>query len=545
MRPPIEPPEGVGRGRPPPVLVVVGEELRLVGRHIHVDRAFRLAGLAGKTEVEGLLHVGVVPTAVERIPFQQLEQQVGAATGGVHLLARRLEARAHRPGEAPALADPEAARRRPGEAAPVLLEAEVRVQRGRVVVGSVTEVLVRGVGVDHLARVHLPIGIPEALERAHRLHEVGPEHLDQVVGVRLSVAVLAGERAAVGENEVGRLVEEAEERPDARLALQVEADARVHAALAVVAEEDAREPVPAEQLREVPQVPAEPLGRNGRILEARPGFELPRNPAGSDRRLAHRPDPPLPLAIGHDLDRRRAPVSLRERRLEAPRAVDRLRFAVGSELGEQPGTPGRVERDVVGEQIRLEHVPGHRLVDRLETDRAVLEDREDVVRGRELVVVGDDGERAVPGTGNETDGRLEHEGARALRPDQRARDVEAPLGQQLVEVVARDAAGDVRVLLADEAAVAVAEIAQPPVDLAGPSAGRGQPLELGVVRSADPEPDAVVGEHVELLDVVGRAAGHHRVHATRVVPDHPAERAVAVRGRIRPEREPVLLGRVA
>ena len=46
------------------------------------------------------------------------------------------------------------------------------------------------------------------------------------------------------------------------------------------------------------------------------------------------------------------------------------------------------------------------------------------------------------------------------------------------------------------------------------------------------------------IDVLFRLAGHHRMHAARVVADHAAERAAAVRRRIGAEREVVGLARV-
>ena len=52
-----------------------------------------------------------------------------------------------------------------------------------------------------------------------------------------------------------------------------------------------------------------------------------------------------------------------------------------------------------------------------------------------------------------------------------ARDVEAVLGQQLVEVVAGDAPRDARKFRANEIAVAIADRLQSRVDLAAASAG--------------------------------------------------------------------------
>ena len=58
-------------------------------------------------------------------------------------------------------------------------------------------------------------------------------------------------------------------------------------------------------------------------------------------------------------------------------------------------------------------------------------------------------------------------------------------------------------------------------------------------------PRAVVQHDVERVDVVDGLAAHQRVHAARVVADHAAERAAAVRRRIGRERQVVHFGGVA
>src|SRR5205823_2726570 len=96
---------------------------------------------------------------------------------------------------------------------------------------------------------------------------------------RLAVAVLARERAAELEHEIGRLVEERAELLDSGLALEVEVPARVHAALPVVAVEGAVVLVLPGQLAQAAEVRAELRGRNGRVLPALVGVGL----AGNER----------------------------------------------------------------------------------------------------------------------------------------------------------------------------------------------------------------------------------------------------------------------
>ena len=56
---------------------------------------------------------------------------------------------------------------------------------------------------------------------------------------------------------------------------------------------------------------------------------------------------------------------------------------------------------------------------------------------------------------------------------------------------------------------------------------------------------AVIGEDVELLDIVRGAPGHHRMHAAGIVAEHAAERVVVVRRRVGAEGQMMLLGGVA
>src|SRR5436190_23938559 len=99
--------------RPQTPFVVMREELRLVRRHVDIHRTFALASLAGKTEIERVLHVLVLPSAVERIALEHLEEQAGATTRRMRLFACRPIARTHCPAfVAATLADADAPDRR-------------------------------------------------------------------------------------------------------------------------------------------------------------------------------------------------------------------------------------------------------------------------------------------------------------------------------------------------------------------------------------------------------------------------------------------------
>ena len=147
--------------------------------------------------------------SVTRLAVEHLVQQPRAAAGRVHLLARRDEARAHHVHAVglAAAADADAADRRVADLAVILRVGEGDARPGRR--ARELEVGVERARVDDLARVHLPVGVPDPLELAERLHELVAEHAREQLGARLPVAVLARERAAVGDDEVGRLLDEA------------------------------------------------------------------------------------------------------------------------------------------------------------------------------------------------------------------------------------------------------------------------------------------------------------------------------------------------
>src|SRR5512142_1264669 len=121
---------------------MVREELRLVRRHVNVQRTVTLAALARETQVERLVDALVGPAARDRIALHHLEQHPRAAARRVLLLARHAIARAHRAVLlAPALTHPEAAECRVCEA-PVGPVVEERRDHGWVIARTEAQVLV-------------------------------------------------------------------------------------------------------------------------------------------------------------------------------------------------------------------------------------------------------------------------------------------------------------------------------------------------------------------------------------------------------------------
>lgn len=145
------------------------------------------------------------------------------------------------------------------------------------------------------------------------------------------------------------------------------------------------------------------------------------------------------------------------------------------------------------------------VVDGLQTGRFRLQDGGDVVGGGGDVGITDGKQRSRRWFGHQPQLRLQDRHARPLGAYEGAGEVRPSLGKELVKRVARDPAGDVGEAGSDQLGVAVPQGAQPGVDLAAPATFRRQPDERVVERGSEPEAKAVVRQHVERLDEIGRA----------------------------------------
>src|SRR5687767_9479736 len=156
-------------------LVVVSEELGLVGGHVNADRAFRFAGFARETQVERMFDLVTLPSRGDRLTTQHLEQQVRTTPGRVLFIARDHVARAHRAGISLAtLPDADTAQRRSCDAA---LHGQWKERPNRRwLVSGPAQVLGGPVRVHDLAGIHQAIRIPNLLELPERADERVAEH---------------------------------------------------------------------------------------------------------------------------------------------------------------------------------------------------------------------------------------------------------------------------------------------------------------------------------------------------------------------------------
>ena len=119
----------------------------------------------------------------------------------------------------------------------------------------------------------------------------GPNIFGQESGARLAVAVLARERAAEAENQIGGALDEFAEAAEAFAGAEVEVRPQMRAALAIVAVDRGAVAVLVHQSGEAAQISAELRGRNGSVFPAFAAVRLAGNEdSGAERGVADAPD---------------------------------------------------------------------------------------------------------------------------------------------------------------------------------------------------------------------------------------------------------------
>ena len=458
-RPQVDVAEGVGAARTHAAFVVVRQELGFVRGHVDADRAIAFASFAGQAEIERLFDFFAAPAVADdsissTLALGHLPEQVGAAARGVFFVVRGAVAGAHQAAFfAAALAHAHAAQSGLGQAAVVGGELEIGFRFPGGVVSAEAKILVEFVRLDQLAGIHLPFGIPCRLEFAEGLNQFRAEHFWKQFAAGLAVAVFAGNGAAIADHEVGSGFHKLAELGDTVFRLQVEIDAVVNAAMAEVAVERALVAEVREHFAEIAEIAAEFFRGDGGIFKAFPVERF----AGHMRGDAEAGFANFPHALGLLM------VSAEPHVGRVRAAAERLHQAAGlgfgfprgfcAELDHQPSAAFGQERESFGVDAFLSRVADQQFVEALEADGLVRHDLGHVVGALINVRIGDDQQHAFRRTLDQTAGGFENGDASAFGADERASDVEAILGQKLVQVVAGDAAGNVGEALADLIAV--------------------------------------------------------------------------------------------
>ena len=472
------------------------------------------------------MHLGRRPAARDERAVRHLLQHARPAPRRVLLVLGREVRRAHeaagRGGVGAALADTHAPVHGRGQVTGVVREREAgrrgqRARRGAAQVGVELPRPDQDTRVEQVLRVEQRLERSEHLDRARRVHD------GQQLGACAAVAVLAGQRAAVRGDELGRVLHERAQRR-AR-AFERDVEPQVHAAVAEVPVGQPVDPVPGHQHLELAQVAAELGRRHGRVLEAGPGL-LARGRAAAEPG-AVLADPPHRggLRAGREQrDRVRAGVG---GQVTGP--LERLVERLAADLDHEPSGARRQVGDGRGSAHSSDHVDQAR-VHAFDRDRLVRQQRRDRVGSRGHVRVAEDDEHGRGGDRHEPQRGLEDRPDGALGPHERLGEVRAVLGQQVLERVPRDLAGEPPQLGAQHVEVAVHELGEP-------GDGVERPLPRARGDAATRAVDEVQREHV-----VGGAAVRDGTRAARVVADHPAERRAGPRRRVRPEPQPVRSG---
>ncbi len=199
--------------------MVLVQELGLEPGHVDVRGALALAGLAFEAQVEHLADVRVGEAVKPELAGDGEPQQVGAAAGAVLLLAGRLERRAHRPLESLSAGADAGAQLGRRQQAAVGREVEGGWHRGRHITRAIPQVRRQRRGVDDLAGVEQVVRVERTLQLAEGPVQHRAIHLLLERAADQSVAVLARERAAIPEHQLGDLAGDRLEPPHAVLGL--------------------------------------------------------------------------------------------------------------------------------------------------------------------------------------------------------------------------------------------------------------------------------------------------------------------------------------
>ena len=201
----------------------------------------------------------------------------------------------------------------------------------------------------------------------------------------------------------------------------------------------------------------------------------------------------------------------------------------GAHLDQQKAPARRQQRNVVDGEILAAHEFNQQGVESFQTDRSVFQHARHRVRGQERIGKRKRRQHAKRRARGEIQGGRHNRGAGAFAPYQRAGHVKAVLGQQFVEVVARNAARNARKFFPDEVGITIAQAGESGIDLSHAPAAANERIELSGTSAPHRHARAVVEHDVERLYVVGHLAAQQAVHAATVVADHAAQGASRVR----------------
>ena len=279
---------------------VVGQELALEPAHVDAHRTFGLAGPAFQAEVERLVDTVVAEPRFAELSGHGKPEDVCPPAGRVRFFLRGHVGRTH--GAAGGLpADAQSAAHLDGAAhTTVVGEVEARHRDLGLVPRAEPQAGRHRRRVDDLTGVEDAVRVERAFDGSERLVELRPEHFFHERAAHEAVAVLAGQRAAVLEHEVGDFAGNGLEGLHACLGLHVDDGPDVQAAHRRVGVDAGLDLVPPDDPEKPLDVVAQPVGRDRRIFDERQrlGVVL-HGHRQAERDLANAPHPGLCIGRQH------------------------------------------------------------------------------------------------------------------------------------------------------------------------------------------------------------------------------------------------------
>ena len=308
------------------------------------------------------------------------------------------------------------------------------------------------------------VGVEDVLDAREQVEHLGGVHEAQEFSAGASVAVLAGDGAAVGGADAGRGLEERARVGDAFRGLERHGEAHVHAAVAEVPVQEAVDVVLLHEGGEVAQVGTEVLGWNGRVLEAGPCLLVAaacavRRGASAQARTVGA-DPPqgrglIPWRVDDRVDGSRVGAQ-GACALEGGGDV----FAGGADFDEEPALALGQGGDGTGALVGA-HDVDEAAVHALHGEGGVGQQRGHVVGGLDHGPVAEGGEHGCVGQGYEAHGDGENQDEGTLGAGEHGGEVAPAFGGEVFEGVAGDLALEAAELRADGGQVGVNEGGQP------------------------------------------------------------------------------------
>src|SRR5581483_5335824 len=146
-------------------------------RYVYVDRTIAFAAFACETKIECFLDVLTAPTVFDDLSVQHLPQQVSAASRAVLLFMGNHEAGTHSvlltfTRRAATLPYTDTAQSGASEAALIFRKFKVGRWFPGAIIRPQAEVFIYTIGINHLARIHLPVRVPNRCKFAKGLHQL-------------------------------------------------------------------------------------------------------------------------------------------------------------------------------------------------------------------------------------------------------------------------------------------------------------------------------------------------------------------------------------